>query len=68
MFAKNVGSVDRLLRIVAGLVLLSLFFIYPGAWWRYFALIGVIPLATGLMSSCPLYSIFGISSCPAKKI
>lgn len=68
MFAKNVGSVDRLLRIVAGLVLLSLFFIYPGAWWRYFALIGVIPLATGLMSSCPLYSIFGISSCPAKRI
>ncbi|MCJ8238579.1 YgaP family membrane protein [Peteryoungia algae] len=68
MFAKNVGSVDRILRIVAGLVLLSLFFIYPDSSWRYFALIGIVPLATGLMSSCPLYSIFGISSCPAKKV
>jgi hypothetical protein len=68
MFAKNVGSIDRILRIVAGLVLLSLFFLYPDASWRYFALIGIVPLATGLMSSCPLYSIFGISSCPAKKV
>jgi Protein of unknown function (DUF2892) len=68
MFAKNVGSVDRILRIVAGLVLLSLFFLYPDASWRYFALIGIVPLATGLMSSCPLYSIFGISSCPVKRI
>jgi len=68
MFAKNVGSVDRILRIVAGLVLLSLFFIYPDSSWRYFSLIGIVPLATGLMSSCPLYSIFGISSCPAKKV
>jgi hypothetical protein len=67
MFTKNVGSVDRILRIVVGLVLLSLFFVYPGAPWRYFALIGIVPLATGLMSSCPLYSIFGISSCPVKK-
>lgn len=67
MFAKNVGSVDRLLRIVAGLVLLSLFFIYPEASWRYFALIGIVPLATGLLSTCPLYSIIGINTCPAKK-
>ncbi|QLF70970.1 DUF2892 domain-containing protein [Peteryoungia desertarenae] len=67
MFAKNVGSVDRLLRIVAGLVLLSLFFIYPDASWRYFALIGIVPLATGLLSTCPLYSIIGINTCPAKK-
>ena len=68
MFAKNVGSVDRLLRIVAGLVLLSLFFIYPEASWRYFALIGIVPLATGLLSTCPLYSIIGINTCPAKKV
>lgn len=67
MFAKNVGPVDRILRIVAGLVILSLFFIYPGAWWRYYTLIGVVPLLTGLMSSCPLYSILGITTCPVKK-
>ncbi|MCY1668219.1 YgaP family membrane protein [Rhizobium sp. SL86] len=67
MFAKNVGSIDRLLRIVAGLVLLSLFFIFPDASWRYYTLIGVVPLLTGLMSSCPLYSLFGLSTCPVRK-
>lgn len=68
MFAKNVGSVDRILRIVVGLVVLSLFFIYPDASWRYFTLIGIVPLLTGLFSTCPLYSIFGMSTCPMKKV
>lgn len=68
MFAKNVGSVDRILRIVVGLVVLSPFFIYPDASWRYLALIGIVPLLTGLLSTCPLYSILGISSCPMKKV
>lgn len=68
MFAKNVGSIDRILRIVVGLVVLSLFFIYPDASWRYFTLIGIVPLMTGLLSTCPLYSIFGMSTCPMKKI
>lgn len=68
MFAKNVGGLDRILRIVAGLVLLSLFFFFPDASWRYLALIGIVPLATGLMSSCPLYSIIGLSTCPVKRV
>ncbi|NML72983.1 DUF2892 domain-containing protein [Rhizobium sp. S-51] len=68
MFAKNVGSVDRILRIVVGLIVLSLFFIYPGAPWRYFTLIGIVPLLTGVFSTCPLYSILGISTCPMKKV
>ncbi|PPJ45990.1 DUF2892 domain-containing protein [Rhizobium sp. KAs_5_22] len=68
MFAKNVGSIDRILRIVVGLVVLSLFFIYPDASWRYFTLIGIVPLLTGLLSTCPLYSIFGMSTCPMKKV
>ena len=67
MFARNVGSVDRMLRILVGVVLIALFFLYPGAWWRYYALIGIVPLATGLFSTCPLYSILGVSTCPAKK-
>lgn len=67
MFAKNVGGIDRILRIVVGLVLLSLFFLFADASWRYFALIGVVPLLTGLMSSCPLYSIMGLSTCPVKR-
>lgn len=67
MFKTNVGMIDRLVRIIAGLVLLALFFLYPDASWRYFALIGIVPLATGLLSTCPLYSLFGLSTCPMKK-
>jgi hypothetical protein len=67
MFKTNVGTVDRTLRIVSGLALLALFFMFPDASWRYWTLIGIIPLATGLMSSCPLYSILDFSTCPMKK-
>ena len=63
---SNVGGIDRVLRIVVGLVLLSLIFVLEGnaRWW---GLIGIVPLATGLMSSCPLYSLLGMSTCPLKK-
>lgn len=67
MFKKNVGSIDRVLRVIAGVVLLALFFVFPEAPWRWFLLIGIVPLATGLMSSCPAYSILGLSTCPTKK-
>jgi hypothetical protein len=67
MFKNNVGGLDRTVRVIAGLVLLALFFIYPDASWRYFALIGIIPLFTGLFGTCPLYSILGLSTCPVKK-
>ena len=67
MFSKNVGGIDRILRVVAGLVLIGLFFAFPDASWRYWLLIGVVPLITGLFSMCPLYSILGINTCPVKK-
>ena len=67
MFKTNVGGIDRIVRVVLGLVLLAMFFVYPDASWRYYTLIGIIPLATGLIGSCPLYSILGLSTCPAKK-
>ena len=66
MFKTNVGGIDRVLRIIVGLALLAAFFLYPDASWRYWTLIGIIPLATGLLSTCPLYSILGLSSCPVK--
>ncbi|MCB1415027.1 MAG: DUF2892 domain-containing protein [Nitratireductor sp.] len=66
MFKTNVGGIDRVLRIIVGLALLAAFFLYPEASWRYWALIGIIPLATGLLSTCPLYSILGLSTCPVK--
>ncbi|MCB1449136.1 MAG: DUF2892 domain-containing protein [Nitratireductor sp.] len=67
MFKTNEGSLDRGLRILVGLALLAAFFVYPEASWRYWTLIGVVPLLTGLVGSCPLYSILGVSTCPAKK-
>lgn len=67
MFKTNEGMIDRALRVVAGLVLLSLFFLFPDASWRYWTLIGFVPLATGLIGSCPLYSVLGISTCPVKR-
>ena len=59
----NVGNVDRTLRIIAGLIILSLIFILDGnaRWW---GLLGLGPIATGLFKWCPAYLPFGISSCP----
>lgn len=57
----NVGGADRILRIVVGLALILLALSGQiGAWgW-----IGVVPLATGLFRMCPLYSVFGMNTCP----
>jgi hypothetical protein len=67
MFKTNVGSADRVIRIVLGAVILSLFFIYPDASWRYYTLIGIVPILTALAGTCPLYSILGLSTCPVRK-
>ena len=67
MLKKNEGTLDRALRIVAGLALLAAFFAMPEASYRWAFLIGLVPLATGLIGSCPLYTILGISTCPVKK-
>ena len=62
----NVGSIDRILRIAAGIALLALLFILPGneRWW---GLIGLLPLATGLFSFCPAYTLLGLNTCPTKQ-
>ena len=59
---RNVGTVDRVLRIIAGLVLLSLLFLLEGN-ARWFGLIGLVPLLTASLSWCPLYTLFGIRTC-----
>jgi hypothetical protein len=64
--AVNVGGIDRVVRIVAGLGLLSLFFLLEGN-ARYWGLVGIVPLLTGLTRNCPAYSLFGINTCPLKK-
>ncbi|MBL8244912.1 MAG: DUF2892 domain-containing protein [Rhodanobacteraceae bacterium] len=57
----NVGGIDRILRIVVGLVLLSLVFVGPKTLW---GLVGLVPLATGFMRFCPVYPLLGINTCP----
>ena len=64
---KNVGGIDRVLRIVVGLALIAGFFLNTDGAYRWAYLLGIIPLATGLLSTCPLYSIIGISTCVVKR-
>jgi hypothetical protein len=61
----NVGSTDRVIRIVGGLLLLSLLFLLEGS-ARWLGLIGIIPLVTAAFKTCPAYSLLGMSTCPAK--
>lgn len=58
---KNQGKMDRILRVVIGLILLSLVFVGPQTLW---GLVGLVPLFTGAFGFCPLYKIFGFSTCP----
>lgn len=60
LFPKNEHTIERVLRVAGGLGLLSLAFIGPQTPWGF---IGVVPLATGLLGSCPLYTLFGMSTC-----
>jgi len=59
--AANVGGIDRAVRIIAGIAILSLFFVFdgPNRWW---ALAGFVPLATGLIRWCPAYLPFRLNS------
>ncbi len=60
----NEGTIDRAVRIALGLGILSMVFVGPQSPLGY---LGLIPLATGLVGFCPLYKVFGLSTCPAKK-
>ncbi len=64
LLASNVGTVDRALRVVFGLVLLSLTIVGPHTAWGY---LGIVPLFTGLFGTCPVYSLLGINSCGVPK-
>ena len=61
---KNVGGFDRPLRIIVGLILISLVFVGPQTVWGW---LGLIPLLTGAFGFCLVYKIFGINSCPIEK-
>lgn len=56
----NEGSFDRIARILVGIVLLALAFVGPQTVWGY---LGIVPLLTGFIGVCPLYSVLGINTC-----
>jgi len=60
----NVGTVDRILRVIVGLVLIAfaLGYIWPGTGWNWVGWIGVMPILTALFGTCPAYSVFGLST------
>ena len=60
---RNEGSLDRLLRIIAGLVLIALVFVGPQTPWGW---VGIVPLLTGLVGFCPLYTVLGIRTFPKR--
>ncbi len=60
----NVGAIDRILRIVVGLILIAMVFVGPQTSWGW---IGVIPLLTALIGFCPAYRLIGLSTCSIKK-
>jgi hypothetical protein len=57
MFKPNVGSADRIMRVILGIVLLAMVFVGPQT---PFGWIGLVPLLTGVFGTCPLYSIIGL--------
>ena len=59
----NVGGIDQIIRILAGVALIA-WALMGGPVWAW---IGVVPLATGLLGWCPAYTLFGMNSCPLSK-
>lgn len=64
LLAKNVGTIDRAVRALVGVGLLSLAFTGPQTAWGY---LGFIPLLTAAIGSCPLYSLLGFSTCAVRR-
>ncbi|HEY3451523.1 MAG TPA: DUF2892 domain-containing protein [Myxococcales bacterium] len=59
LLARNVGTADRIIRVVLGLGMLSLTFVGPHTLW---GLVGLVPLATAAIGSCPAYSLIGVAT------
>lgn len=57
----NESTLDRSLRVIVGLALISLVFVGPQTPWGW---LGLVPLITGLVGSCPVYTLFGLRTCP----
>lgn len=65
---RNVGTLDRLVRLIAGLILIAYAVPigFPATGWNWVGWIGLIPVATAVMGTCPLYSMIGVSTCRSR--
>lgn len=63
----NVGTIDRVIRVIIGAALLWYAIFAAPTGYNWVGWIGVIPLITALLGTCPAYSILGMSTCPAKR-
>ena len=63
MFKTNEGTIGRVLRVIVGLALIAIVFVGPQTPWGW---VGLVPLLTGLVGTCPLYTILGIRTCKLK--
>jgi Protein of unknown function (DUF2892) len=63
----NEGMTDRIIRVIAGLIILGMTFYYFEGNLRWLGLIGLVPLVTGIIGTCPVYSLLGMNTCPVKK-
>jgi hypothetical protein len=64
LLPRNEGTLDRVFRVMLGLGLLAIVFVGPQTPWGW---VGLIPLVTGLVGSCPLYRLVGLRTCPIEK-
>ncbi|QPJ65574.1 MAG: DUF2892 domain-containing protein [Candidatus Nitrohelix vancouverensis] len=68
MFEVNVGKVDRIFRVIAGVALVVGGFMVEGSVGIVVSVFGLIPLITGLSGRCPAYAMFHINTCPLKRV
>ena len=66
----NVGTIDRIFRMIAGVALIAfaLGYVFPATGWNWIGWIGVIPILTAVFGTCPAYTMLGMSTCPAKAV
>lgn len=68
LMRTNVGTIDRIARVIVGLLLIA-FAVpigFPATGWNWIGWIGLVPVLTAVMGTCPLYSVLGLSTCSAK--
>lgn len=64
LLQRNEHSIDRVIRVALGLMLLTIVFVGPQTAWGW---LGLIPLVTGLLGRCPIYTLLGINTCSVKR-